>query len=195
MLMCAVFLLPAGYGRTECADRMPRHTTHDMVRTTENADTSRYTASDSVKAFIKGHETFRADAYRIKGERHMTVGWGHLMDDGLGSAHMTRHEADRLFDRDIHECEDAVNRLLADMPCRFSQGFIDGMVSLVYNCGAAGLKDTEFWSRLRRCRIDGGHIRPDDLRFTVAAVRGIHITMPGHTGRRYTEQVMMLDKK
>ena len=79
---------------------------------------------------------------------------------------------------------------------KFSQNFIDGLGDLIYNCGEAGVKNTEFYKRLIRCRIDRktGKINENDFNFTVAAVKTAHVYESGHKTRRYVCHKMMMTK-
>ena len=77
------------------------------------------------------------------------------------------------------------------------QDFIDGLGSLIYNCGERGVTLTKFYDRLQKCRYDkngAGNINTNDLRYAIAAVKTDRISAKGHIERRYNEHLMMLGK-
>ena len=99
---------------------------------------------------------------------------------------------------DIKSVEASVNRLLKNVKFKPSQNFIDGLADLVYNCGETGVKKSEFYKRLLKCRVKDGKVNPNDLNFTVAAVKTMRLPA-AHTGlqkgvakRRYETHKLML---
>lgn len=158
----------------------------------------RYTLSKKGKDFIKSQETCVLYAYNDPDKKRRSVGWGHQIQPGEKLEHITQRKADELFDKDIEWVNDAINRLIKQQDKRFiySQGFIDGLGSLIYNCGERGVTLTEFWNRWSRCRYDNnmpGNINQNDLNFTIAAVKTSRISAPGHVTRRYDEHKLMLN--
>ena len=158
----------------------------------------RYTLSKKGKDFIKSQETCVLYAYNDPDKKRRSVGWGHQIQPGEKLEHITQRKADELFDKDIEWVNDAINRLIKQQDKRFiySQGFIDGLGSLIYNCGERGVTLTEFWNRWSRCRYDNnmpGNINQNDLNFTIAAVKTSRISAPGHITRRYDEHKLMLN--
>lgn len=158
----------------------------------------RYTLSKTGKDFIKLQETCVLHAYNDPDPKRRSVGWGHQIQPGEKLEHITQKKADELFDKDIEWVNDAINRLIKQQDRRFiySQGFIDGLGSLIYNCGERGVTLTEFWNRWSRCRYDKntpGFINKNDLNFTIAAVKTSRISATGHIERRYDEHKLMLN--
>lgn len=153
-----------------------------------------YHASDEGKDFIKRHEGLKLDAYQIKGEKYKTIGYGHYMNDGMIYESITLEEAEMLFEEDIMEAEESINRLLKPFECEFSQGFVDGMVSLVYNCGERGVKTSTFYKRLKKCRISNDEMLEKDLNYALSAVKTLRTTHKGHKRRRAQEFKMMIEK-
>lgn len=158
----------------------------------------RYKLSKKGKDFIKSQETCVLHAYNDPDPKRRSVGWGHQIQPGEKLEHITQRKADELFDKDIEWVNDAINRLIKQQDRRFiySQGFIDGLGSLIYNCGERGVTLTEFWNRWSRCRYDKnmpGNINQNDLNFTIAAVKTSRISAPGHIERRYDEHKLMLN--
>lgn len=158
----------------------------------------RYKLSKKGKDFIKAQETCVLHAYNDPDPKRRSVGWGHQIQPGEKLEHITQRKADELFDKDVEWVNDAINRLIKQQDRRFiySQGFIDGLGSLIYNCGERGVTLTEFWNRWSRCRYDNnmpGNINQNDLNFTIAAVKTSRISAPGHITRRYDEHKLMLN--
>lgn len=157
---------------------------------------------------IKKYESCRLHRYRIrkpngKYEKYETIGWGHQIypSDPLYNNKLkkiSQKHADRLFERDCNKLNISVNRLIGELNHRFSpsQGFIDGLASLVYNCGERGVRESTFFQRMKRCRFakqaDGTYlINESDYYFSIAAVKTMKIFMKGHKPRRKAEHRLM----
>lgn len=158
----------------------------------------RYKLSKVGKDFIKSKETCALHAYNDPDAKRRSVGWGHQIRPGENLEHITQKKADELFEKDIEWVNDAINRLISQNDNRFvySQGFIDGLGSLIYNCGERGVTLTEFYTRWQKCRYDNtqpGYINSTDLSYTISAVKTARISSPGHIERRYDEHLMMLN--
>lgn len=153
--------------------------------------------SDKGKDFIKSKETLVLKAYQIPGEKHKTIGYGHYMMSGEQYTSISKAKAEKLFDEDISKVEKSIERILDDFDPRFkyTQGFIDGLGSLIFNCGETGVKSTEFYARMCRSRYDTKkrNINHNDLCFSIAAIKNDKIFFKGHVSRRYDEHKMMLD--
>ena len=157
-----------------------------------------YRLSRNGKNFIKSKETCVLTAYNDPDPKRRSVGWGHQIQPGEKLEHITQKKADELFEKDIEWVNDAINRLIKQHDGRFiySQGFVDGLGSLIYNCGERGVTLTEFWDRWSRCRYDKntpGFINQNDLNYTIAAVKTSRISAKGHIERRYDEHKLMLN--
>lgn len=157
-----------------------------------------YQLSKQGKNFIKSHELCVLDAYNDPDPQRRSVGWGHQIQPGENLEHITQKKADELFEKDIQWVNAAINRLIANNDKRFiyTQGFIDGLGSLIYNCGETGVTLTEFYSRWKKCRYDKnepGYINKNDLCYAIAAVKTSRISAPGHIERRYNEHKLMLN--
>ena len=158
----------------------------------------KYKLSKTGKDFIKSKETCVLTAYNDPDPQRRSVGWGHQIQPGENLEHISQKKADELFEKDIEWVNDAINRLIKQHDRRFiySQGFIDGLGSLIYNCGERGVTLTEFWNRWSKCRYDDstpGYINQNDLNFTIAAVKTSRISSTGHIERRYDEHKLMLN--
>lgn len=151
--------------------------------------------------FIKEHESLSLIAYKLKGESRYTIGYGHVIYEDNYPHKITKREAEKLFNRDMDKFESAIQTMLSELDHRFvySQGFVDGLASLTYNCGPDGVKRTRFWKRMQACRYDkkNGCINANDLSFAIAAVKTANISSlykKGHTKRRVHEHDMMAQK-
>lgn len=161
-----------------------------LVSIFATAVNAQYTMSHAGKEAIKKHESCKLTAYwDVNG---YSIGYGHHSKKVHKGMTITQKQADKLFNEDIKYVEKIANRMLKKYKYKFSQGFFDGLCDLLYNCGEGGVKRSEFYKRLNKCRIANGKMNKSDLRFTVAAVRTIKITAPGHKPRRLATHKMML---
>lgn len=157
-----------------------------------------YTVSDNGKEFIKNHEDLRLQAYNDPTPEKRSIGWGHQIQPGENFKTITEEKAEELFESDIKKVEASVNRLLknTNKNFRYTQGFIDGLASMIYNCGEYGVSTTDFYQRLLKCRYDGdelNNINKSDLSFTLAAVKTSKVFCEGHKIRRANEYKLMLN--
>ena len=112
--------------------------------------------------FIKSNEGIAKRAYwDVNG---ITVGWGHKInaDDPEWLKKMrvgdwlSKSNADYLFARDIVDMVNpGIQLILRDLEShgidteKLSQGFIDGLGDLIYNCGLRGVMTSEFYTVAR----------------------------------------------
>lgn len=151
-----------------------------------------YTISNNGKDFIKSIETLQLTAYwDCDG---YSIGYGHHSADVKKGQTITKKKANYYFDNDIKETEKYVNYLLSKLPYKykFSQGFIDGLTSMVYNAGVGNIQKSTFYSRLKKCRVKNGVMNKSDFDYTMASVKSTCITCPGHKDRRLKEYAMMI---
>ena len=108
---------------------------------------------------------------------------------------ISKSQANKYFNEDIKVIEAAANRLINALPYKykFSQGFFDGLCSLVYNAGEGGVQKSEFYKRLKLCRVKNGVMNKNDFNFSVAGVKTSRISCKGHISRRYDEHKLMLN--
>lgn len=151
--------------------------------------------------FIKEHESLSLTAYKLKGESRYTIGYGHVIYEDNYPHKISKREAEKLFNKDMDKFESAIQNMLSELDHRFvyTQGFVDGLASLTYNCGPDGVKRTRFWKRMQACRYDkkNGCINCNDLQYAIAAVKTANISSlykKGHTNRRAHEHDMMAQK-
>lgn len=152
-----------------------------------------YSISNNGKQFIKDQETCVLTAYWDS--NGYSIGWGHHGPDVTQGMRISKTKANQFFNEDIKEIEKAANRLINALPYsyKFSQNFFDGLCSLVYNCGEGGVQKSEFYKRLKRCRVKNGKINQNDLNYSIAGVKTSRISAPGHKSRRYDEHKLMLE--
>lgn len=157
-----------------------------------------YKVSLDGQNFIKEHESLRLERYLIKGESKYTIGWGHqiLKHEKIGSK-ISLTKAQELFDNDIENVNNSINRLMKPFQKRnfkFSQEFIDGLGSLIFNCGETGVKNSDFYKTLLKCRKDKNepsNINKLDIEFALSKIKNTHIYFNGHKTRRINEYKLM----
>lgn len=151
-----------------------------------------YTASKACIEHIKKYESCSLISY--PDANGYSIGWGHHTADVKPNQRITQKQADKYLAEDIKTAEKYANLLIKSLPYKFnfSQGFFDGLVSLVYNCGYGGVKSTKFYSALNRCRVKNGAMNENDFTYTVSFVKNTNITANGHKARRSAEMKMML---
>lgn len=154
-----------------------------------------YTVSKEGKQFIKDHESLKLKVYNDPTPEKRSIGWGHQIQPGENYTVITEETANKLFESDIKKIEASVNRLLkkTNPKFKYTQSFIDGMASMVYNCGEYGVSQTPFYQRLLKCRPDNSDdcINESDLNFTLAAVKTSKVFCEGHKIRRMNEYNLM----
>lgn len=157
-----------------------------------------YSISEVGKEHIKDYESLRLKPYCIGKNTRPSIGYGHQILDNEKYTTITKAEAEAIFEKDIEKTNASINRLLKNLnkKFKFSQGFIDGLGSLIYNCGEYGITQTEFYQRLNNCRYDNSvksNINQSDYNYTIAAVKNTKVTHAGHKSRRLAEYQMMIN--
>lgn len=158
--------------------------------------------SDEGVNLIKNFESCRLTAYKLKGESRYTIGYGHVIYPGDNiPMKISQKQAESILKKDLKKYDKCLQDMLGELDHRFryTQSFIDGLGSLVYNCGPNGVKKTRFWKRMKECRFDKStnNINIDDLKFAITAVRTANISnqyRKGHTYRRKIETKVMIKK-
>lgn len=151
-----------------------------------------YNISNAGKKFIKNQENCSLTAYWDS--NGYSIGWGHHGKDVRKNMRISKAQANNYFNKDIKEIEKAANRIIKSLPYKykFSQGFFDGLCSLVYNAGEGGVMKSEFYKRLKNCRVRNNKMNANDLSFSIAGVKTSRISCKGHISRRYDEHKLML---
>lgn len=147
-----------------------------------------YGISNVGKESIKKYETCQLTAYWDSDG--YSIGYGHHSKEVKKGQKISQSKANYYFNKDIEQVNISINRLINELPVKhkFSQSFIDGLGDLIYNCGEYGVKSSEFYKRLMRCRKNNRK----DLEFSIAAVKNCRISSKGHIERRYNTYKMML---
>lgn len=132
-----------------------------------------YTVSDKGKKQIMLRESCKLTLY--KDNTGYSIGYGHRIKKGEKYKKISKAKAEQLFKEDIKNVEASINRILKNIKFKPTQNFIDGLADLVYNCGEGGVKKSEFYKRLSKCRVKNGKVNKNDLNYTVAAVKTMRL--------------------
>ena len=89
------------------------------------------TYSDNCIELIKKYESFREEAYLLKGEKNWTIGYGHSGVDVKKGQTITEEEAYRLLIAEVEGIKDYILK----QGFEFNQNELDSMISFAYNCG------------------------------------------------------------
>lgn len=118
-------------------------------------------SSKEIHDFIKNEEGFSLKAYAL-GDGMVTVGWGHAEPRKhskfkVGHA-ITQEKAQQLFDEDIKEVEDGLNRILNDwiddgIKVQVNQDMYDAMVSMIFNMGIGRFRKSEFIQLVKQNKL------------------------------------------
>lgn len=115
-------------------------------------------ASAAARAEIKDFEGLRLKAYRCQAG-HWTIGYGSLlMPSGRRVRHgdtVSRAEAEALFDREVAEFENQLDRALAADGLTVTQNQYDALLSFVFNLDIARLTGSTLWKKLKAGDIKG----------------------------------------
>ena len=132
-----------------------------------------YTVSDKGKKQIMLRESCKLTLY--KDNTGYSIGYGHRIKRGENYKKISKAKAEQLFKEDIKNVEASINRILKNIKFKPTQNFIDGLADLVYNCGEGGVKKSEFYKRLSKCRVKNGKVNKNDLNYSVAAVKTMRL--------------------
>lgn len=141
---------------------------------------------------IKSHESCELTAYWDS--NGYSIGYGHHGKDVRKGMRISKSKAEQFLRKDIKNAESAARRLIDNLPYKykFSQGFFDGLVDMVYNCGEGAVKNSEFYNRLKRCRVKNGKMNTNDFDFTCVSVKNFRTPQKGHKIRRAKTYKMMI---
>jgi len=107
--------------------------------------------SDHGLNMLKGFEGLRLDAYRDSGGV-LTIGYGHTGSDVHAGEHISEARATQLLRSDVGWAENAVRQ---DVKVPISQNQFDALVSLTYNIGATGFKNSDVLHQLNAGNYSG----------------------------------------
>lgn len=90
---------------------------------------------------IKKFEGFKPRAYKLDGEKHFTIGYGHSFDDSITEDTVwTQEQAEAQLKKDIHKFEAYVVKYADRFNFDFNDNQFAALVSYCYNRGPGGLK-------------------------------------------------------
>lgn len=159
------------------------------AKKTASKSNYKYAVSSKGIDFIKKMEDCKLTAYWDSD--NYSIGYGHHGSDVKKGMTITQDQAEKYLKQDMVWVNDAINRILNDFNYKFSQDFVDGLGSLIYNCGEGGIRRSEFYTRLTKCRFEGNTINMSDYEFTLAAVKHTRISCDAHKTRRKLEYNLM----
>jgi lysozyme len=114
--------------------------------------------STDTKKLIKEHEKLRLIAYAI-GDGRITIGYGHAYPEKKSpykvGDKISEEKAEKLFAHDITVAENGIKRMLSQwekdgIKLHIDQSMFDAMVSMAYNIGISGFRQTEFVQYLKK---------------------------------------------
>lgn len=103
------------------------------------------TTNDAARALIKNAEQLKLDAYICPAGKP-TIGWGHTGDVKMGQS-ITEHQADVLFEFDLHMVEEQVSKAVE---VELNQNQFSALVSFVFNVGERNFKASRLLKLLNR---------------------------------------------
>lgn len=111
-------------------------------------DPQKLSLSEKGKEFIKDKEGLKLKAYDI-GDGKITIGYGHTNSKYNMGDTITKEQADKLFDNDIKYFENSIKRMFRQWKdnghnVKITQGMYDALVSMSYNMGITGLRNSKF---------------------------------------------------
>lgn len=93
-------------------------------------------------ALIKSFEKCHLKAYKLKGEKYYTIGWGHSFDKSITKDTVwTQEKADEQFAIDIRPREAVVGSIAITKFPNLNTNQISALVSYTYNRGTKGLQE------------------------------------------------------
>lgn len=107
---------------------------------------------------IKSHEKLKLKAYSI-GDGKITIGYGHAEPKKkskykLGQT-ISENEANKLLKADLKVAADGVRRMFSQwkeegVDIKITQGMFDAMVSIAFNAGVSGLRNSDFIDEVKK---------------------------------------------
>lgn len=90
---------------------------------------------------LKSLEGCRLTAYKLKGERYYTIGYGHYGADVKANQTISQTEADELLVKDLEKFEKHVTNYAVKKFPDLNENQFSALVSYTYNRGLGGLKE------------------------------------------------------
>ena len=169
---------------------------NSITKSANTLSEAKRSVSDKGIMFIKQNEgMLRQAVWDVNG---ISVGWGHkinsrdpkwLRDFKIGQW-ISASTANELFANDIENfLNPSLRYALRDLESsgvdtkKLSQGFVDGMADMIYNCGLNGMMTTDFYYTLKKGHIDKA----------ISLVPSTRVYCEGHKTRREKTYQMMAD--
>ena len=92
-------------------------------------------------ALLKGLEGCKLTAYKLKGERYYTIGYGHYGADVKAGQQISQSQADELLVKDLEKFEKHVTNYAVKKFPELNENQFSALVSYCYNRGLGGLKE------------------------------------------------------
>lgn len=164
--------------------------------------------TDSTKNFIKHHEKLRLEAYSI-GDGMITIGYGHAYPERRSPYRVghkiTEKRAEEIFISDIKAAEEGVKRIIKSwnnpkVQWKITQGMFDAMVSMAYNMGVKGLRDTQFMQLVKagKFKTAAERLKITKIQSKIkvkqkdGTTKDVFVEMPGLKVRRLEEHKMFI---
>ena len=151
---------------------------------TEKIYDNRILSTDALmkaKDFIKGKESFRAEAYYPTKNDKLTIGYGHTKDVKFGDK-ITQKEAEKLLKEDLNEYIDS----LKHVKVRLSENEKAALTSLIYNIGGTNFYKSNLLKKLNAGDKKGAANEFDNFNKQKGKV------LKGLTSRRKAEKELFL---
>lgn len=119
------------------------------------------------------------------------IGYGHKVKRYEKYTHITKAKAEQILQSDVILTNKSINILLKPFEgkMKFSQGFIDGFGSFIYNCGEGKVKRSKFYKALLSCKTE------NDLTHAIGLIPITYCSLKGLKKRRKSEHYLMLHNK
>jgi len=161
-------------------------------------------ASKEVKNLIKNHEKLRLTAYAI-GDDQITIGYGHSYPKNkspykIGDK-ISVEKAEKLFNNDITIVENGLKRMFLEWEkekiyVKINQSMFDAMVSMAFNMGIGGLRQTEFIQHIKNGNYETAaeKIKTTNIGSIIRNKEGEskYVGMPGLISRRQQEHNLFM---
>ncbi len=128
-----------------------------VIDSMEFRDPTKLKLSQRGRDMIKDHEGYRSKAYKI-GDGMITIGWGHAepirkSKYRIGQS-ISSQEANELLTDDLTEAADGIRRMFQQWKdggdyVPVTQDMFDALVSLAYNSGISGVRNSNIAKELR----------------------------------------------
>lgn len=166
---------------------------NDIIKPELLKDAEELSISQQAVDSIKHHEKLRLVGYSI-GDGKITIGYGHAEPTNKSKfkigQKISEKKAEELLKLDLKTAEDGVKRMFRQwkedgVDLKITQGMYDAMVSIAFNAGVRGLRNSDFIDEVKR----GNFIEAAEL---IPSTRNSG-KFPGLNTRRSTEKELYLN--